>query len=191
MNKIPVLDIGYVAFYSTSINRDKFIELKTRYFKGKLDKRLTNMTQVHLEIKCPIFVQLTLTESSLTSASLPTGKVEAYVPTIAEVAAKDLNTSQEIQTSIEGTTNALLLNPKSYQMDGCDLFIAQVNYPLSVYNTIIVSGSLSQWLDYINREGLPTPIEQYRKAIEAAILAEWDMTWELVNGKKNQDRVKK
>jgi hypothetical protein len=76
-------------------------------------------------------------------------------------------------------------------MDGCDLFIAQVNYPLSVYNTIIVSGSLSQWLDYINREGLPTPIEQYRRAIEAAILAEWDMTWELVNGKKSQDRVKK
>ena len=91
-----------------------------------------------------------------------------------------------IAQDINHTTQALLINPKAYQMDGCDIFISQVMSPISIYNTLLVSGSLAQWIDFANKEGLATPIEQYRKTIEEVLLGEYDFLWDQFNGKKKK-----
>lgn len=175
LNKIPVLDKGHVALMSSSISNEDIKILWTRYTMG-FNPQLLQIPTAHLQMKCPLFVQLHLAQFGLSTLSEKRyHKVEAYVPTEAEVAAKDLETSQAIAEDINQTTEALLLNPKSYQYEACDIFISQVISPISVYNTLIVSGSLQQWIHFLQQQNLPSPIEEYRKAIEGLLSAEWSM----------------
>jgi glutaredoxin 2 len=129
-----------------------------------------------MKVKCPLFVQMTLPEFGLKYTVKRSGdKPEAFVPTVDQVYAQNLEASQAIQADIAQTTAALLLNPSAYQMEHCDTFISQVISPISVYNVLIVNGSLVQWLDYLAQQGLPAPIEAYRKAIEGIFFAEYPM----------------
>ena len=190
LNKIPVLDKGYVAFVSSSLDRSAFLDIKGRYFRGKVDGRLLNACNLHLEIKCPLFVQLSISDSLLVTA-MPSSRAEAYIPTVNEVAAASLESSELIANDIEQTTEALLLNPKAYKMDGCDEFVSQILCPISVYNTVFVSGSLAQWIEYANRVNLPGPIESYRKVIEEVVLGEYDFLWDLIGEKDKKDKHKR
>jgi hypothetical protein len=185
MNKIPALDKGYVALVSASVDRETFLSVRTQYFRGKTDRRMLELPHLHMEIKCPLFVQLALSQG-LNCVPKPQGTPEAYLPSVNDVAAKDLETSEMIAQDIHHTTHALLINPKAYQMDGCDIFISQVMSPISIYNTILVSGTLAQWIEFANREGLAQPIEQYRKNIEEVLLGEYDFLWDQFNGKKKK-----
>lgn len=182
LNKTPVLDKGYVALFSTSMNREQFLTTKTAYRMS--NERIAELSMIHMEIKCPLFVQLFLTEElkSVTKQTAP----EAFIPTAVDVAARDLETSELIANDINQTTKALLINPKSYQTDGCDIFISQVISPLSIYNTLLISGTLSQWIAIIKRSGLPAPIEQYRKVIAEILRCEYEFIREITNGKKAQ-----
>lgn len=184
MNKLPVLDKGYAALISTSLPRDEFKSVQARFFHGQVDDRLLQLPQIHIEIKCPLFVQLSFTETQLTAIPLKRQKPEAYIPTVDEINARDLESSEQIQVDLERTTNTLMHNPRAYQMDGCDTFVSQIVAPISVYNTLIVSGNLKQWVSYINRKDLPKPVEAYRQALADIILAEWDYLWELFDGQK-------
>lgn len=175
MSKTPVLDKGWVALHSSSLMRDDFMQILKSHFRGIIDNRITDMTQVMLSIRCPLFVQLTFSEYGLLcSAEKVSGKPEAYIPDVSAVNAQDLETSQMIQQDIEATTEALLINPQAYQHDNCDLFISQVVSPISVYNTLIVYGSLTSWMRYIEQKSLPRPIEAYRNAVESCLKSEWD-----------------
>jgi len=189
MNKIPVLDKGYVALFSNSLSREQFLAIQAEYFRGMVHGRILSMPMIHMEIKCPLFVQLYLTEN-LNAVSKRSGTPEAFIPAVNDVAAESLETSEVISKDIEQTTKALLLNPKSYQMDGCDIFISQVISPVSVYNTLMVSGTLDQWISSVKDKSLPAPIEQYRKAIEGVLLAEYDFLWEHISGKKAEKRTR-
>ena len=186
LNKIPVLDKGHVAFVSSSLTRGQFKHVQSMYFRNKANKRLLSIPKIHMEIRCPLFVQLSLTET-LSCVSRPSA-IEAFIPSVNDVKAADLESSELISEDIEQTTEALLLNPKAYQMDGCDIFISQVTSPISIYNTLLISGTLDQWINYINSEGLPAPIEEYRKAIEQAILGEYEYLWEHIGGKKEESK---
>ncbi len=155
-----------------------------RFFRGHIDSRLLEIPKLHMEIKCPLFVPLTLTERELNAVPLKDQKAEAYIPTVDQVGATDLKTSEDIQRDIQQTTNALTLNPKSYQMDGCDMFISQVISPISMYNTVLISGSLKDWISFVSRKDLPKPINVYRQAVADIILAEYDFLWGIINGKK-------
>jgi len=187
MNKLPVLDKGYVALFSNSMGREQFLSVQTGYFRGMVHRRILSMPMIHMEIKCPLFVQLYLTES-LNAVARRSSAPEAFIPAINDVAAGNLETSEVISKDIEQTTKALLLNPKSYQMDGCDIFISQVISPISVYNTLMVNGTLDQWILAVKGKSLPAPIEQYRKAIEDVLLAEYDFLREHIVGKKTEKR---
>jgi hypothetical protein len=138
-----------------------------------------------MEIRCPLFVQLSISEQLKCTSRQ--SAVEAFVPSVNDVCAKDLETSRLISKDIEQTTEALLINPKAYQMDGCDIFISQVVSPISVYNTVLASGTLGQWIDYANLEGLPAPIEEYRKVVEQILLSEYDYLWEHIGEKKKKE----
>jgi hypothetical protein len=190
LNEIPVLDKGYVALFSKSMSREQLLSIQTQYFRSKANSGMLDLPKIHMEIKCPLFVQISLTES-LSSVSRATGKPEAFVPSVNDISAQDLETSELISKDINQTTQALLMNPKSYQMDGCDIFISQVISPISVYNTLLVSGTLSQWISYVNKTGLPAPIEQYRKVIKEILLSEYDFLWEHIDESKNSEKRKR
>lgn len=183
LNKTPVLDKGWVALYS-SMSGDDFNYILKTHFRGTIDNRITDMTHVMLSIRCPLFVQLTFSEQGLLcSAEKILGKPEAYIPDVTAVNAQDLETSQMIQQDIEQTTEALLLNPQAYQHDNCDLFVSQVISPISIYNTLIVYGSLTSWMRYIEQRSLPRPIEAYRKAIEDCLHGEWSKVVQIMREK--------
>jgi hypothetical protein len=191
LNKIPVLDKGWISLLSTSITEEQLRELYKTLYRNRKQFISSDRIQVHMYIKSPIFVQLTFgahgmdIDNGINGAS---GDIQAYIPTLNEIKARDLESSTLIAKDIEQTTEALLVNPKSYQMDACDIFISQVITPISVYNTYLVSANLSKWIEYIKRDGLPSPIEEYRLAIEKRLKAEWPSMLELFNGEKTKRR---
>lgn len=175
LNQIPVLDKGYVAIHSCSPSGNELQALSLDFFRAPHSSTLDKMVHINLQIKCPLFVQLSFSAFGFICATKRqiNSEVEAFIPTIAEVNAQHLEASKTIQDDIERTTYALLMNPAAYQMDHCDNFISQVISPVSVYNTLVVSGSLEQWNSYISQVGLPAPIESYRKVVQNAIQAEY------------------
>lgn len=174
LNEIPVLDKGYVALHSCAPNGKQLDALSKEFGLGSKGDRVMSMTSITLKIKCPLFVQMTFPEFGLTYLSKRSKSApEAFIPTIAEVNAQTLEASEAIQADIKQTTDALLINPRAYQSENCDLFISQVISPVSVYNVLVVTGSLAQWKNYISQLNLPAPIESYRKAIEQALVAEY------------------
>jgi len=189
LNEHPVLDKGYVALHSCAPSGLELLQLSKEFFRGRWDDRLLNTAVAHVKIKCPLFVQLMLSEHGLASvAQRVTSKPEAFVPNVSQVNAKDLEASEAIQRDIEQTTAALLLNPSAYQSEHCDLFISQVISPISVYNVLIVSGSLAQWLSFLSQRGLPSPIEAYRKATENVLFAEFAPLKEKLEHERQRQR---
>jgi hypothetical protein len=151
--------------------------------------RLASQIQVHFIIKSPIFVQLIISEQSITTNNISNdSQPDAYIPRINDIRSKDLATSELIAQDIEQTTKALLLNPKSYQMDACDIFVSQVITPISVYNTYLASGTLDQWIEFTKRTNLPGPIEEYRSSVENCLKAEWPSFRDLFNDEKKTKR---
>jgi hypothetical protein len=172
INKIPVLDKGYVGIFSLSVGNDELNELVVSFNLRQPDDYLC-LPHVHMAVKCPLFVQLWMGRYQLHMVTKP-GKVkEAYYPDESEVKAKTLEVSKEIAGDIKATTEALLINPKAYTYDGCDSHVAQIITPINVYNELMVSGSLLQWLPIMRAKNLPKPIEAYSKAIKNVLEAEW------------------
>lgn len=189
LNEIPVLDKGYVALLSTSLPKKDFLQLQKEFFKNRLDDRLLSVPTIHFKMKCPLFVQMTFPEYGLSYiVSRSVTKPDAFVPTVAEVSAQTLESGEAIQADIERTTAALLVNPAAYQQDFCDPFISQVISPISVYNVIVVSGTLFDWLRFVNNISMPAPIEAYRKAVEAVITAEYDFLKANIGEKRDEQR---
>jgi len=171
---IPVLDKGWIKVQSTSLPGTDFDNLIIRINHGVMNPKLLKLPQLVLEIRCPLFVQLFLAEQHIQIISCKTEtKLEAYVPTVAEIGSPDRQANETIQASIEQVSEALLLNPEMYKMDQCDKFIAQVNSPVSVYNTIVAWASLAEWMEVVAQKSLPRPVEAYRKSIHDVVVAEW------------------
>jgi hypothetical protein len=189
LNEHPVLDKGYVALHSCGPSGLELVELSKEFFRGRWDDRLLNTGVAHLKIKCPLFVQLCFQEHGLMAVTKRSdAKPEAFIPNVSQVNAQNLEASEAIQRDIQQTTEALLLNPKAYQMEHCDLFVSQVISPVSVYNVLIVSGSLTQWLSFLSQRGLPSPIEAYRKATENVLFAEFAPLREKLEHERQRQR---
>lgn len=176
LNKISVLDKGYVAMLPNVLSLNQIRQLVQ---KGYDIDKIANSIHIHMEIKCPLFVKIMLPEFGITTITRKHIKTELFVPTISEVTANTLDISKEIADDIKATSEALMINPKAYQHDGCDRFVSQVNSPLALYNTLIANGNFNNWLRLIKHSTFPKLIEEYRKAIEDQILAEYQ---EVING---------
>ncbi len=100
-------------------------------------------------------------------------ELEAYIPDVSEISTGSSSDDQEIATYIKQTTESLTITSKSLQKDKCDKFVSQVMTPISVYNEVLVHGTLSDWLKYIRQKRLPKQLESYRAVIENIMLAEW------------------
>jgi len=179
LNEIPVLDKGYVALRDKSMGGDDLYFL-CKDFRLKPTTHLLKLCRATIQIKCPLFVKLTLCRYELIIVDSNKQKLEAYVPSVPEIDAKDLDASERISADFKRTTEALLINPKAYQMEGCNTFISQVMSPISVYNEFVASGSLGTWLDFCLRDDLPGSIDAYREAIFAVLVAEWNQIKDIV-----------
>ena len=173
LNKTDVLDKGYVSVISVTLSGNDFLDYVNTYRGGVVSEDALELPHVHIEMKCPLFVQLDLSRFNLRLDIKPTKKMEAFIPTIDQISAKDHDTSLEILNNIKQTTEALMLNPKTMAYSGCDTFISQIICPISMYNEIMVSGSLKAWTSFTNRKNLPSTIKPYRQAVENILLSHW------------------
>jgi len=172
---IPVLDKGHVALLGKTMDGLAVQSLIFNFNAGVFDSKFLDIPVMALNVKCPLFVQLWLMENGIKVIPQRNSSaiVEAYIPSVPDLKIADLSVAEEVQQSIAHTTEALLLNPKGYQMDGCERFISQIISPISVYNTLVAYGSLNAWLEITERKGLLGPIDEYRKAIKDVVHSEW------------------
>jgi hypothetical protein len=173
LNKLPCLDNGYVALIDSNCPSDKLNEISREFFKRDDSRFLREISTLTLVIKCPLFVQLHLSTYALKIISVPSTEAEAYYPNLTEVAAPDIQTGKTIADNIKQTTDALLINPKAYQADGCDQFISQVLTPVSTYTTLIVHGSYNEWRRFCEQQRVPPAIKSYIRVVTQIANAEW------------------
>lgn len=173
LNKLSVLDKGFVAPVAFTGNGKLLQEIQSHYFKTKANLKLLELSSACLVIKCPLFVQLNLSQYNLNIITTPSDNVEAYVPDVSMIEGESLEDRQEIARYIELTTEALLLNHKGLAMDGSSRFTAQLLTPITVYNELIVSGKLINWIQFIKQKQLPKELELYRKSVEDILSVEW------------------
>lgn len=174
LNKIPVLDKGYVALIDSCNTTKKLREIGQEFYGGEYPVAIEALGNLTLVLKCPLFVQLALSKYDFKVIDANNNSTpEAYIPSAAAIQASDVGTSQDISDDILRTTEALLINPKAYQADGCDRFVSQVLTPINIYTSLIVQGSYSEWCKFAYQDRLPEPIKQYASAVRQIIESEW------------------
>lgn len=175
LNRLSVLDKGYVALISSSNSGIRLKELSDEFFKADTPPEFTQIASATIIFKCPLFVQLQLSKLGFTIVQVPPKQdaLEAYNPDFTDIGTPVKEDNLAIADDLYRTSQALLINPKAYQHDGCNRFISQVNTPISVYTELLISGSLNTWFAYLNQENLPSPLEVYRVAVESILRAEW------------------
>lgn len=170
---IPVLDKGYVQILGSTFPGNSLAQLFKDYGR-RPSWQLANVVTLTLAVKCPLFVQLTLAEQGLICvAKRPPSSPEAYIPTSVEIGSPNLEANIEIAEYFKQTTESLLINQQSFKLQQCDGFVTQVLAPISLYNELVVSGSLSTWIKFISLTSLPSPIEAYREAVNNLMKGEW------------------
>ena len=175
LNKVPVLDKGFVAKFDSSCNGVKLNEIAVEYFKRLDGKFLTDLSSLTLMIKCPLFVQLNLSTFHLKITTLPNinSELESYIPNVGEIGSASLSANQDIAANIEQTSAALLMNHQAYQADGCNRFMAQILTPINTYTTILVHGMYNDWCSYLAQGNAPASITAYINAVDQIMKAEW------------------
>lgn len=181
LGKEPVLDKGWVATISFS-NTGKELQELQGFLGSIVDMKLIEIANATLMIKCPLFVQMNLNSYNLNVINASSGTIEAYTPSVGEL--KTGTNSQDLFLAkyFEETSESLIMSSKGLVEDGCDAFLAQSLMPVSVYNRIVVHGSLSQWVKFLKQNNLPTPIEAYRSKIRDILLAQWKNLDKLITG---------
>lgn len=173
LNRIPVLDKGYVALIDSCNTTSKLRDMGSEFFNGEYPPALEELGSLTVVMKCPLFVQLNLSKFNFKIINTDTRQLDIYMPNVGEIGASDRSTCEIISDDIMRTSNALLINPKAYQADGADAFISQVITPINVYTTLI-QGSYKEWCAFaFNQNKAPAPIKAYTIALQQIISAEW------------------
>jgi len=175
LNEFKVLDKGSVALLSSSNGGAKLKELSDTLFGALPHDGFGDIATATLIIKCPLFLQLKLSQYNFKIIQAPQkGNVEAFIPDLTNVNAADPQDAAVIADDLKRTTEALLINPKAYQADGCDEFVSQTITPISVYTTLVIHGTLNQWIHYLASDArAPNIVKQYNTAIQNILSAEW------------------
>jgi hypothetical protein len=175
LNKIPVLDKGYVALVSSCNTTQVLRDLGVEFYGGEYPTSLEELGSLTVAIKCPLFVQLNLSKFNLRIINAePSEHVDAFLPNGGQIGAPEKSTCDAIADDIARTTDALLINPLAYAHDGADRFISQVLTPVNVYTTLIVQGTFKEWCAFAYMQTkVPGPIMAYTMALQQIIDAEW------------------
>lgn len=176
LSKIPVLDKGFVATYDTSCNSTKLNELAVEFYKRLDGKFLCENSSLTVMMKCPLFIQLNLSQFNLRITNLPnigSDELESYCPNSGEIGSGDFQVCNDISEDMKRASSALLMNHKAYQADGCDRFMSQILTPINTYTTILVHGMYNDWSRFISQNNAPAPIAAYIIAVGQLLKAEW------------------
>lgn len=173
LNKVEVLDKGFVAPLSVNITGKELQQIQDEYFRTKVNMKLLNLCSATIVIKCPLFVQLNLSQYGLDIVSTPSDDIEAFVPDLTMIKGDTLEDRTRMHQYIQATTEALILNQKGMPMDGADELTSQMLTPINTYNEIIVHGGLRQWVNFLNQKRLPDAVEKYRSTILDILKADW------------------
>jgi hypothetical protein len=188
LNKLPCLDKGYVALIDSMNGTSKLLEISKEFFNSDTaQQKLLKFGYMTLAIRCPIFVLSVLSQHDLKILHVPEKTTEAYIPNATEIKSGASDTDRDISGDIENTTQALLINPKAYQSDGCDRFASQVISPVSTYVTIIASGDFQTWDKLVRLTNLPDQVEIYRKNIDQIFESEWRYDGQTKEKETNKD----
>ena len=176
LSKIPVLDKGFVATYDTSCSSVKLNELAVEFYKRLDGKFLCENSSLTVMMKCPLFIQLNLSQFNLRITNLPnigSDELECYCPNPGEIGSGDFQVCNDISEDMKRTSSALLMNHKAYQADGCDRFMSQILTPINTYTTILIHGMYNDWSRFISQNNAPAPIAAYIVAVGQLLKAEW------------------
>jgi hypothetical protein len=178
LNKIPILDSGYVALIDSHMTTQKLRDVGQEFFGGECPVALEEFGTMTVAIKCPLFVQLYLSKFMfrIINGDNNVTTVAAYRPNVGELGCPERLDAEAIADDISRTTDALLINPKAYQKDGCDKFISQIISPINVYTHLIVQGSYSEWRKFTCTDDsgrIPQPIRVYLLGIKQILETEW------------------
>lgn len=173
LNKIPVLDKGYVALLDSTCPTKLYRSVVDEFFGATDTPQLAKICNAVLVIKAPIFVQLHLAQHGLTMVNTVKNDNDAYVPSLGDIGAAELQLGRDIQDDMQRTTDALLINPESYREDGANKFVSQILMPVSTYTTFIVSGSVETWKKFYKNNSIPGPIKAYAEVVASIIQSEW------------------
>ncbi|NDB84573.1 MAG: hypothetical protein EB127_18000 [Alphaproteobacteria bacterium] len=173
ISKIPVLDKGYVGLIDSSNTTKKLRDIGQEFFGGDYPSSIEELGTLTLVLKCPIFIQLTLSKYNFKIiGTKPSPELEAFIPKSHEIGTKDRQLNDLISDDIDRTTQALMINPKAYRADGADSDISQILTPINIYTTLIVHGSYNEWCKFAYKNSSKL-IESYSRAIQQIIEAEW------------------
>jgi len=173
LNKIPVLDKGFVSLLDASCTSSKLNDIAKEFFLKEDSKFLRELGSMTILMKCPLFVQLHLSTFNFNIINVPIEEVDAYVPNVGEIGGSSVADNKDISDNIKAATDALLINPLAYQKDGCDRFVSQVLTPINTYTTIIVQGNYLEWKKMCEQPKLPAPMKAYIKAVIQIANVEW------------------
>lgn len=184
LNKIPVLDKGYVGAVDSALSGQVLKELQDEHYGGKINRELLDQATLTLQIKCPVFVRQFLQQRGVLLTNIPEKEIECYVPDVSEISTGDLNTDKEIHEYMKSTSEALILTSKALKKDGLDRHMAQNLMPISVYNTVIASASLSVWMRAVSykKKAPPYAIQAYADTICDVMEAEWPKLHTYIKG---------
>ena len=183
MSNIPILNKGYVRLISSSIDNKELLNICGRVYRGKQAASLLDIPYLHIELKIPLMGVLALASHNIKITQVPDKIAEFYIPSIGDIGGKDSDTAHQIINSIKTTTEALALNAKAYQMDGCPTMISQSIVPVGIYTTLIAHASLKDWINFTT-EDYPSPISEISNTILNILESNWPTFKELINGKK-------
>lgn len=173
LNKIPVLDKGYVQLTSFAPSFLEVEKMRSEFFRGVLAPQLVETIQVFLRMKCPYFILVPLLTSGMRAISVPGLASDAFVPQVDDIMSSSLANSQEIRESMSLTIDSLMLNQKAYIKDGCNAFVASLTTPVSAYWEGVIFGQLKDWLRFGNAPGLHPFIKEYQKSVIDCISVEY------------------
>jgi hypothetical protein len=177
LNKLHVLDKGYVALIQSTFDSVLVSKIRDEFMSGETsqDDVLTEkLSRAVMLLKMPLFATRSLSQHGIVQVNLPhKGDLEAYLPNPGEVASGDHELDVSIADDIARTTQALLINPKAYESDGCNRFVAQLITPVNVYVTLIANGTYNQWKSFSEMRDTPDQIKAYQKAVKEIMRSEW------------------
>lgn len=184
LNKLPALDKGYVALVDSSLTGKVLSALEQEHFDGKINRDLLSCAHMTLQVRCPIFFQLFLQQFNVKVVNTIEKNIECYTPDISEISTGDAAVDSDISKHMKATVDALCITSKAFQKDGLDKFMSHNLMPISVYNTVIITASLSEWMKMVtSKKKLPYPIEAYTDNIKDILEAEWPKLSIYIRGK--------
>jgi hypothetical protein len=170
---IPVLDKGYVKRVSSSLDLNSFRKFKQDVYKGIFKESLLHVPQVVLEIKCPLFLTVSLASTNLKLHTAINGTTDFYEPTVDDIKSGNHEKDLEIHEHLVANIQATAINAQLYKEDGSNSFVSSIAAPIASYWVGYLIGSVADYRDFFNSKGAPLQILAYQRVIRDLVVTEY------------------